>query len=59
MDDVYNNIDDYNRSRKRKKLIVLDAMSADFFCSKRSQIKFYKLLNNEDSQQKRITTYCY
>ena len=59
MDDVYNNIDDYNRSRKRKKLIVLDAMSADFFCSKRSQIKFYTLLNNEDSQQKRITTYCY
>ena len=24
-----------------------------FFCSKRSQINFYKLLNNEDSQQKR------
>ena len=59
MDDVYNNIDDYNRSRKREKLIVLDAMIADFFCSKRSQIKFYTLLNNEDSQQKRITTYCY
>ena len=59
MDDVYNNIDDYNRSRKRKNLIVLDAMIADFFCSKRSQNKFYTLLNNEDSQQKRITTYCY
>ena len=49
MDDVYNNIDDYTRSRKRKKFIVLDAMIADFFCSKRSQIKFYTLLNNEDS----------
>ena len=59
MDDVYNNIDDYNRSRKRKNLIVLDAMIADFFCSKRSQNKFYTLLNNEDSRQKRITTYCY
>ena len=30
-----------------------------FFCSKRSQIKFYILLNNEDSQQKRVTTKCY
>ena len=57
MDDVYNNIDDYNRSRKRKKIIVLDAMIVDFFCSKRSQIKFYTLLNNEASQQKRITVY--
>ena len=31
MDDVYENIDDYNlsRKRKRKKLIVLDDMIAD------------------------------
>ena len=28
------------------------------FCSKRCQIKFNTLLNNEDSQQKRITKYC-
>ena len=29
MDDVYNNIDDYNPKRKRKILIVLDDMIAD------------------------------
>ena len=29
-----------------------------FFCSKRSQIKFYTLLNNENSQQKRVRKYC-
>ena len=91
MDDVYNNIDDYNPARKRKKLIVFDDMIADImtnrkfqsiikelfircrklnillvfilqfclFCSKRSQIKFYTLLNEEDSQQKRVTKYFY
>ena len=26
MDDVYNNIDDYNAKRKRKKLILFDGM---------------------------------
>ena len=29
MDDVYNNIDDYNTKRKRKILIVFDDMIAD------------------------------
>ena len=29
-----------------------------FFCSKRSQIKIYTLLNNEDWQQARATKYC-
>ena len=29
MDDVYNNIDDYNAKRKRKILIVFDDMIAD------------------------------
>ena len=29
MDDVYNNIDDYNPKRKRKSLIVSDDMSAN------------------------------
>ena len=50
MDDVYNNSNDY---------FILDAgnwiyllyLSQSFF-SKKSQIKFYTLLNNEDSQQK-------
>ena len=30
-----------------------------FLCSKRSKIKFYTLLNNEDLQQKRATTNCF
>ena len=31
MDDVYNNIDDYNPKRKRKILIVFDIMIDDMF----------------------------
>ena len=85
MDDIYDNIDDYNPSRK-KKLILFDDMIADimtnkkfqaiikelfirckvilfirsyFYVPKRSQIKFYTLLNNEHSQQKRAPKYCY
>ena len=34
MDDVYNNIDDYNAKRKRKILIVLDDMIADIMTIK-------------------------
>ena len=30
-----------------------------FFCTRRSQIRFYTLLNSEDSQQKRATTNCF
>ena len=37
MDDVYENIDDYNRSRKRKKIIVFDDMIADIMTSTRFQ----------------------
>ena len=37
MDDVYENIDDYNPSRKRKKLIVFDDMIADIMASTRFQ----------------------
>ena len=37
MDDVYNNIDDYNPSRKRKKFIVFDDMIADIMTNKRFQ----------------------
>ena len=29
MDDVYENVDDYNPNRKRKVLVVLDDMIAD------------------------------
>ena len=37
MDDVYENIDDYNPSRKRKKLIVFDDMIADIMTNRRFQ----------------------
>ena len=37
MDDVYNNIDDYNPRRKRKILIVFDNMIADIMTNKRLQ----------------------
>ena len=35
MDDVYDNIDDYNLKRKRKILIVFDNMITDIISSKR------------------------
>ena len=35
MDDVYENIDDYNPIRKRKKLIVFDDMIADITSNKK------------------------
>ena len=37
MDDVYNNIDDYNPKRKRKILIVFDDMIADIMANKKFQ----------------------
>ena len=37
IDDVYENITDYNRIRKRKKLIVFDEMIADIMTNKRFQ----------------------
>ena len=37
MDDVYENIDDYNPNRKRKKLIVFDDMIADIMANKKIQ----------------------
>ena len=38
MDDVYQNIDDYNPSRKRKILIVFDDMIADIMTNKKFQV---------------------
>ena len=38
MDDVYENIDDYNTSRKRKVLIVFDDMIADIMANKKFQV---------------------
>ena len=35
MNDVYNNIDDYNPNRKRKILIVFDDMIADIMTKKK------------------------
>ena len=37
MDNVYENIDDYNTNRKRKVLIVFDDMIADIISSKKFQ----------------------
>ena len=37
MDDVYENINDYNPIRKRKKLIVFDDMIADIMTNRRFQ----------------------
>ena len=45
MDDVYNNINDCNPSKKSKILTVFDDMIADIMTNK----NFYTLLNNEDS----------
>ena len=43
MDDVYNNIDDYKRKRKRKILTVFDDMSADIMTNKRFQTMIKEL----------------
>ena len=37
MDDVYEDVDDYNPTRKRKVLIVLDDMIADIMANKKFQ----------------------
>ena len=36
MDDVYENVDDYNPSRKRKTFIVFDDMTADIMSNKKN-----------------------
>ena len=43
MDDVYNNIDDYNSKRKRKVLIVFDDMIADIMNNKKFQATIKEL----------------
>ena len=44
MDDVYENIDDYNPNRKRKVLIVFDDMIADIMTNKKIQVIIKKYL---------------
>ena len=44
MDDVYENINDYNPIRKRKKLIVFDDMIADIMDNKKFQAMVKELL---------------
>ena len=44
MDDVYENIDDYNPSRKRKTLIVFDDIIADIMTNKKSIINNQKIV---------------
>ena len=43
MDDVFNNIDNYNPNRKRKVLIVFDDMIADIMTNKKFQSIIKKL----------------
>ena len=43
MDDVYNNIDDYNSNRKRKVLIVFHDMIADIMTNKKYQATIKEL----------------
>ena len=38
MDDIYENIEDYNPSRKRKTLIEFDDMIADIMTNKKFQV---------------------
>ena len=38
MDDIYNNINDYNPTRKRKILIVFNVMMASITTNKKSQV---------------------
>ena len=44
MDDVYENIDDYNPSRKRKILIVFDDMIADIMTNKKISITYQRII---------------
>ena len=44
MDDVYENINDYNPSRKRKKLIAFDGMIANIMTNRRFQAIIKELL---------------
>ena len=44
MDDVYQNIDDYNPSRKRKTLIAFDDMIADIMSNKEFQAIIKELI---------------
>ena len=48
MDDAYNNIDDYNPSRKRKVLIVFDYLIADIMTNKKLQALMNYLSNAEN-----------
>ena len=43
MDDVYDNIDDYNLKRKRKVLIVFDYMIVDIMTNKKFQATIKEL----------------
>ena len=49
MDDVYENINNYNPIRKRKKLIVLDDMIADIMTNKKFQAIIKELFISAES----------
>ena len=45
MDDVYDNIDEYNPNRKRKILLVFDGMIADIMMNKKFHCIYHTLDN--------------
>ena len=53
MDDVHNNIDDYNPKRKRKNLIVFDNMIADIMTNK----KFHTIIKELFITYKKFNIY--
>ena len=74
MDDVYQNINDYNPNRERKILVVFDDKIADIMTNKKFQAIIKELFirsrkvnivfitqqkqKSQNQQQKRITKYC-
>ena len=52
MDDIYENIDDYNPSRKRKILIVFDDMIADIMTNK----KFHTIIKELFIRSRKLNT---
>ena len=53
MDDIYENTDDYNPSRKRKILIIFDDMIADIMTSK----KFQSLIKELFVRRRKLNIY--
>ena len=58
MDDVYENIDDYNLSRQRKILIVFDDVIADITTNKKFQTMIKDLLIDAENKTFHLLLSC-